>query len=51
MGSTFMVRLPAAVEPRGPAAAKVKRAAVNGGGARVLIVDDNLDTARGWQSC
>jgi signal transduction histidine kinase/ActR/RegA family two-component response regulator len=46
-GSTFTVRLPAAKAPADRPAPKAKRPAVEGGGKRVLIVDDNLDTARG----
>jgi len=46
-GSTFTVRLPAAAAPDTPAAVKGKRAFADGHGARVLIVDDNLDSARG----
>jgi len=46
-GSTFTVRLPAAKAPVSPPAAKASRAVGGGGGTRILIVDDNLDTARG----
>jgi CheY-like chemotaxis protein len=41
------VRLPAAKAPVSPPAAKASRAVGGGGGTRILIVDDNLDTARG----
>ena len=47
MGSEFAIRLPAAKPPTTPAAVGPDPARTAARKARILVVDDNLDTARG----
>ncbi len=49
-GSAFTIRLPAASRPAAPAAAGDSPKKSKGGKCRVLVVDDNLDTAQGMAS-
>ena len=47
-GSEFTVRLPAATKPgRSPADRGRRRRSAGGEASRILVVDDNVDTARG----
>jgi signal transduction histidine kinase len=47
-GSTFTVRLPAAAAPGpSPAIEESPASVADGGGTRILVVDDNLDSAQG----